>query len=461
MINNNIPHNKAIEESIIASCLTSGSALDHVLSTCIIEDFYIPSNKTIFKKIKYLYDHSIAVDRITVSNELKFPKMIEVLEIILNNADYNYGNIESYCNILLEKARLRTALRASDYIQASMRVSEDIDADIVLEEAQNILFTAYNRESEDTIVTPSEIFDETFQIIKAKMYNKDTNIIGLSSSIKQFDTIFYGLEPGHLTLLAGRPSMGKTEFAIQMAIHNALAGKTMAFFSLEQPRQELMERIIAHITGISAHKIKHGFLGRNEVKLLEAYSNKLKSLPLVIDDNPSLSLTKLIAKIRKIKREYPDLEAVFIDYIQLMEYPGHDDNKELGIISRALKLQARKINISIIPLSQLNRDCEKRDNKKPLISDLRGSGSLEQDADKIIFMYSDYPYTKKDEDLYTGEIILAKHRNGAVGNVLLTNNKIIQKFYAREDMDPTQISYTNAIMAEIPETKKEEDDLPF
>jgi len=455
-----LPFSKEAEDSALAACLASDTALDYLLNTCSSDDFHIPSNNIVFKTIQKLYTSGKAVDRTTIINELKNPSVKEAIDVLLHNTSYNEDNINAYCDILIEKSRLRVASKASAYIQDMLTVQDEVGADLILEQSQEILDSAYKRETEDSIKLPEEILEDTYNIIKAKMYNKDTNVIGIPTHIAKLDRLFYGFEKQTMTVLAGRPSMGKTEFAIQVCTSNALNGIKSIFFSLEQSRQELMERIITNVTEISLGKIHQGFLGKPDVQALEAFYNKIKSLPILIDAPPSLNVSKLTAKLRKAKREHPDLQMMFLDYIQLMDLPGRASrNEEIGRISKTIRQLGKSLDLAVIPLSQLSRKCDERENKRPLLSDLRDSGEVEQDADKIIFMYSDFPYTKKDEDLYTGEIIVAKHRNGPVGKVQVTNNKIIQKFYDAEDVSPESIGYSHALQVDTPE--QEEDDLPF
>lgn len=448
------------EQAALLSCITSDTALDIVMETCEEQDFHVPSHKMIFSSIKKLYHSGRNIDRTTILNELKSTAVVKTLSQLLALTEISPKNIEDYCAILHDKTKLRIASQVSDLINKEIRVGELEPSDI-LDQAQNLIFKAYSRESEDDAALLADIFDNAVDIVKSKMYNKDTNVIGIKTNINRFDRMFYGFEDQQVTVIAGRPSMGKTEFAIQCAVEAALQGITVLILSLEQPRQELIERIISNVTGISSYKIRTGFLGKQEVLTLEANMDKIRNLPIIIDDTPSLTLTKYTAKLRKAKRIHSNLKMVVIDYIQLMDFPSKDTNKELGLVSKGIRNLGRSLGVSTILISQLNRDCDKRENKRPLLSDLRDSGSLEQDADKIVFLYSDYPYTKKDEDLFKGEIILSKHRNGPVGIVLVTNNKITQRFYDAEELSPEHVQYSTAIEFTGNQENKEDDDLPF
>ena len=462
-----VPFNREAEEAVLLSCFLSEESLYTALEEVADSDFYVTGFSTAFEAIRRLSNDNSSIDKTTVSNQIRDEESKENFLSIFDRGDVNPANVIDYCNIVKEHTKLRSALEVSYLIQQKVR-SNERNADTIIEEAETMLFKAIQREESQQFVTPADLFDESYATMTAKAGNKKT-LIGLSTTIPKLDEITYGLERGTLTIVAGRPSMGKTELSLQMAVANASKGYPVAVFSIEQPHSELMERIICNYTEIGLSKIKQGFLNKDDVKRLEAQSMAIKDLPLLIDDTPNISITHIVAKSKRLKKKTPNLSMIVIDYLQLMQShnKGNSRNEELTHISRSLKVLARILDIPIIAISQLSRDCEKRENKRPLLSDLRESGAIEQDADKVIFMYSDYPYLNKKEvtdiDKYKGEIIVAKHRNGPVDTVLITNNKPIQKIYDREVFKPEQVGYSQAIetIEPVASVVDEDDDLPF
>ena len=459
-----IPVNIEAEQAILLSCFLSEDALYTAIEEVAAIDFHAPGHNFIFSIIKDLSSQDISIDKTTVSAKLVDDVTKESFANMFERDDVSASNIEAYCTVVKEYTKLRLALEASYNIQKEIRLP-DRKADLIIQKAEDLLFKAVQREDSQQFKTMSDIIDEAYSNIKVKSDHRKGELIGLTTTIPTLDVVSYGLERQSFNIIAGRPSMGKTELALQILVGNAAKGYPGAIFSIEQPDSELMERMIANYLEIGLSKIKKGYLNREEVSKIEASYGDIKNLPIYIDDTPNISIAHLVAKSKRLKQKIPNLSCIFIDYLQLMDSSSeraNNRNEEMTHISRALKVLSRTLDLPVIALSQLSRECEKRDNKRPLLSDLRESGAIEQDADKVFFMYSDYPYLNKKEageaDRYKGEIILAKHRNGPTDTVFITNNKPIQKFYDVEDLKPEHVGYEQAIEASA---EKEDDDLPF
>lgn len=385
-----------------------------VIEAIELSDFYGADNKEIFAVMQQQYSKGSEIDRITIESTIG-RKIDEVFE-----AAASVTNTDAYIERLKELSKKRMLMNTAIYIQEE--ISGDT-AENILTKAESLLYRASKGSQEKKIYTPAELLP----IILEK---KDKKEIFVGSSIPEFDEICGGFDPGNLVIIAGRPSMGKTEYAIQVLVHNALKGYAGVIYSIEQSAQELMERIIANVTEIYLTKIRNRELNRTDAQKISDLHDTISALPIFIDDSPGVTMLQVASKTRRLKMQHPNLRLGVVDYLQLMDMPGRNRVEEIGAITRTFKILSRDLDMSMTVLSQLSRECDKRENKRPLLSDLRESGNIEQDADKVIFMYSDFPYTKSPEDEFSGEIILAKHRNGRVGSIKIYNNKLIQKITA-------------------------------
>jgi replicative DNA helicase len=255
------------------------------------------------------------------------------------------------------------------------------------------------------------------------LFERNEPITGLPTGFADFDEMTSGLQPADLIIVAGRPSMGKTSFALNLAENAALAVKRpVAIFSMEMPGDALAMRMMSSLGRIDQHRVRTGKLEEDEWPRLTSAVNMLAGAPMFIDDTPALSPTEVRARARRLKREHGDLALIVLDYLQLMQVPGNSENRatEISAISRALKALAKELNVPVVALSQLNRSLEQRPNKRPVMSDLRESGAIEQDADLIVFIYRDEVYHEDSKDKGVAEIIIGKQRNGPIGTTRLT-----------------------------------------
>lgn len=434
----NYPNNTEIESLVLLSIFMSEENLLNVLETCKEEDFYNANHRMIFSVINDCNKRGISVDKATVNNYINSEPIREVFNNLFLITDYKNENIPQYIDILVDLSTKRSVLDASLNIQRLVN-SNDITANNLIESSEILLLNAIQRDNSNDI---SLIGESITEIANEIQQDPETVERGIISGVEGIDKLTNGFFGSELIIVAGRPSMGKTAFALQAAINAALNEKNVLMFSIEQPKKEIIYRMLANLGRLSLSKIKNRVLNSHEISRLTQAVDRIKYMPFFIDENPNLGIVSLIAKAKKLHRQEDSLGLIVLDYIQLMNLSTTNVVREIGDISKSLKLLARTLDVPVIALSQLSRNCEQREDKRPMLSDLRESGAIEQDGDKIIFMYSDYPYTKRDEDLYKSEIILGKNRNGPVGKALVTYNKITQQFFDRDHVSPDSIGYS-------------------
>ena len=340
------------------------------------------------------------------------------------------ANISYHAKIVKEKAELRRLIDAATAIAAAAYEDTDEVANIMDEAEKRILAVAAGQ-STDGFEPMKAILLRTFERIN-DLYDSKGNITGISTGFKDLDHITSGLQPSDLVLVAARPSMGKTAFTLNMASYIGLHNLgTVAFFSLEMSKEQLMQRMLCSEGGIDAQRLRTGQLDDDEWTRLVETANRLNSAPIYIDDTAGITVMEMRSKARRLKAEH-GLSVIFIDYLQLMQGRAskNSDNRqqEISEISRSLKALARELNVPVIALSQLSRSVESRQVKRPMLSDLRESGSLEQDADIVMFLYREDYYDKDTEAKNITEVIIAKHRNGPVDTIKLFFQKEFTKF---------------------------------
>lgn len=429
------PHNREAEQAVIASLLIDERAIDKVIGIVDYPDFYDPSHQFIFKCIKNMQDKGKPVDVVTLVTELKDSDMLERIGGVeylasLTEIVPNAANVESYAGTIREKSVLRSVITLSAEMSEKCYESGREVSEIVDEVEQKIFQLAENRLKAD-IVPIGEVVVSTFAALD-NLYRRKEDISGLRTGYKDFDKITNGLQKSDLLILAGRPGMGKTAFALNLALNIAYENKqrgSVAIFSLEMSDQQLVQRLMSALAGVNSGKLRTGNFTMEEWQKLVGVAGELHDIRIFIDDTPSITSMELRAKCRRLKREH-GLDLIVVDYLQLMgATKGESREQQISEISRNMKGLAKELNIPIIALSQLNRGVESRTDKRPLISDLRESGAIEQDADIIIFLYRDEVYNKENTPKPNiAEVIIAKHRNGPTGTVELYFEKEIMRF---------------------------------
>jgi len=416
------PQNLEAETSVLGAVLLENEALNRVLEILKEDDFYREAHRRIFSAILHLYEHSEPVDLITLSEVLKTRGDldpvggVEYLNSLVNGVP-TAANISYYAKIIKEKAILRKLInRATEIVTQSYSNSGDVDD--FIDQAERTIFEISEDRVRPSFYPIKDLIKSSFKTIE-RLYEKRQLITGVPTGFQRLDELTSGLQPADLIIIAGRPSMGKTAFALNIAQHASVRATTpAAIFSLEMSKEQLALRMLCSEAKVDAHRLRGGFLSEADWPKLTRAAGSLSEAPLFIDDTPGLSALEMRAKARRLKIEH-NLGLVIVDYLQLMRGRASADSREQEIsdISRSLKALAKELSIPVIALSQLNRRVEERGDKRPQLSDLRESGAIEQDADVILFLYRDEVYNKSEENRGKAEIIIGKQRNGPTDKV--------------------------------------------
>jgi len=429
-LSSTMPHSDEAEKAILGGLMLENEKWEKVIETIEITDFYREKHRIIFDTMNNLIKQNEPLDIITISNKLKKDNNFDKIggESYLNNLMQNTPsskNITTYSNIIKDQSLLRKLIVISkNIIESSLNNKNTKITDLVdiAEEKILSLSQKYNKKHNETLSDISSILTTTIKKIES-LFKSNSPITGISSGFKDLDYITSGLHPAELIIIAGRPSMGKTALAINIAEYTILKSNIpVLMFSMEMPSEQITTRLLASLSRIELQRLRNGMLKDTDWPRLSAAVKLMSGKNLFIDDSGSLSPFDVKTKARKIYKKYKNLGIIIIDYLQLMRIPGSKENKtnEISEISRSLKILAKELKVPIIALSQLNRGLEQRIDKRPMMSDLRESGAIEQDADLIIFIYRDEIYNKKSNNIGTAEIIIAKQRNGPIGKFKLT-----------------------------------------
>lgn len=427
------PQNLEAEQAVLGGMLIDNDAINRVVEVVSPDDFYRDSHQKIFGAIIELYNKNEPSDLVTLTDTLKARGELEsvggasYLAALVDGVP-TAANVTSYSKIVREKAVLRQLITgATDIVSRGYEEKGDIDE--FLDNAEKIIFEIAQRRVGAGFTTVREIVRDSFKAIEA-LYEKKALITGVSTGFKDLDRYTSGLQKSDLIIIAGRPSMGKTAFALNVAENAAVESqKVCAVFSLEMSREQLVQRMLCSRGEVDAQKLRGGFLSESDWPKLTRAAGILSEAPLFIDDSPGLTVLEVRAKARRLQREH-GLDLIMVDYLQLMRGGARLESREREIsdISRSLKALAKELNVPVVALSQLNRGVESRTDKRPQLADLRESGAIEQDADVIAFIYRDEMYNPSSPDVGKAEIIIGKQRNGPTGRVMLSFRKNITRF---------------------------------
>ncbi|EGV17328.1 replicative DNA helicase [Thiocapsa marina] len=423
------PHNIHAEQSLLGGLMLDNSTWDRIADMVTERDLYRREHRLIFRAIAKLAAEDQPFDLVTLAETLERTEQLEgagglpYLGTIANETP-SAANIKAYAKIVRQTSVLRQMIAAGTDIADSGYNPMGRDASELLDAAERRVFEIAEQEARGGggFQPIKTLLGRAVERIDA-LYQRDEPITGLATGFTDFDMMTSGLQPADLIIVAGRPSMGKTSFAMNMAEHVAIQSKRpVAVFSMEMPGDALAMRMMSSLGRIDQHRVRTGRLEDDEWPRLTSAVNILAGASMFIDDTPALSPTEVRARARRLKRDQDDLGLIVLDYIQLMQAPGVGENRatEISAISRSLKALAKELNVPVIALSQLNRSLEQRPNKRPVMSDLRESGAIEQDADLIVFIYRDEVYHEDTKDKGVAEIIIAKQRNGPIGTTRLT-----------------------------------------
>lgn len=427
-----IPQNIEAEQAVLGSVLISPECMEDIVTVLEPKDFYRASHREIFSTLITLFYEKINIDYLTLIERLDKTKKLEKVGGIafvtsLANTVPTAVNVMDYVAIVKEKSVLRNIIHAAENISA-IAYDDSYKLDEIADKAEAMMLsaTAYKRHEKKSDI--GKVAMEALMQIE-NIFEHKGELMGLSTGFKDLDKLFTGLKKSDFIILAARPSMGKTAFALNIASYLALKKNIpVAFFSLEMSSVQLLQRIYASCALVDANKLRTGDLTEQELSRIIRCCEKVSSSSLVIEDEANFNILELRSKVRQLKKE-KDIQLVIIDYLQLLEGTKKDSRcQEISEISRFLKLLAKELDITIIALSQLSRSVENRQNKQPQLSDLRESGSLEQDADIVMFLYREDYYNPQTERQNITDVIVAKHRNGAVDTIPLFFHKQFLRF---------------------------------
>lgn len=418
------PSSKEAEQSVIGAMLMDQDAIVAAAELITQKDFYYKEYGALFESICGLYNEGKAVDPVTLQDRLRdqsLPEEVSSMEFLagLISAVPSSANARSYAQIVADKSFLRRMIKVTGEISEEC-YREQADVEQIMDHAEHEVFEVLQNQSSSDFVPIRRVVVDVLEKI-ARAAKSTGYVTGLSSGFSDLDYKTAGFQPSDLILLAARPSMGKTALALNIAQYvTQKLGEPVAFFSLEMSKEQLTSRLLSMESHIDSSTIRSGQLRDEEWESLIYSAGKVGNSKLIIDDTPSISASALRSRARKYKLEF-DVKLIVVDYLQLMSSGMRTDSRqqEVADISRSLKAVARELNVPIIVLSQLNRSVEKRDNKRPMLSDLRESGAIEQDADLVMFLYRDEYYNQDSEDKNIAEVIIAKQRNGPTGTVRL------------------------------------------
>ncbi len=437
-----VPQNIEAEEAVLGAILVNPQVITKVVETLKPESFYKPAHRYVYEAMLQLFNSNERIDIVSVSDVLSYSSKLETIggRAFINDLSYKTittSNIEYYAKIVQEKAIKRALINAGSEI-----VSFGYDVNPIeqsLDSAEKLIFDIASKKATTDLVHVKDLVLNTYEKIEYRYEHKD-ELTGVPTNFYELDAMLNGLQKSDLIILAARPAMGKTAFALNIAQNVALKAKVpVAIFSLEMSKDQLMQRMLCSEAEIDSQRVKTGNMQSKDWEKLANAMNAFAQAPIYIDDTSGCTITDIRAKCRRLKMEEKDLGLILIDYLQLMESAGREDRmQQISAISRGLKILAKELDVPVIALSQLSRAVESRTDKRPMLSDLRESGSIEQDADIVMFIYRDEYYRKPEDGEEEGqakaaskgesEIIIAKHRNGSVGTVKLLFQGNITKF---------------------------------
>lgn len=438
-----MPHDDVAEQSVLGGMLLSKDAIADVVESLRASDFYKPAHETIYEAILSLYGHGSPADAITVADELK--KRGELTRV--GGAAYIHtliasvptaANAQYYAEIVKEHAIMRRLIEAGTKI-AQLGYANETEVDTLVDQAQAEIYAVTDGNAKEDYVSFSEALEETINEIDANS-NRPDGVYGVPTDFIEFDELTGGLHGGQMIVIAARPGVGKSTLALDIArsasIHHQM---TTVFFSLEMSRTELAMRILSAEGKISMGRLKKGDLDTEGWTKLATLQGRIDSAPLFIDDSPNMTLMEIRAKCRRLKQRN-DLKLVVLDYLQLMSSGKKVESRqqEVSEFSRSLKLLAKELDVPVIALSQLNRGSEQRTDKRPMVSDLRESGSIEQDADMVILLHREDMYNPDSERVGEADMIIAKHRGGPTRTIPLAFSGKYSRFNNMANEAPPQ-----------------------
>lgn len=421
-----LPSSEESERVILGAILLDNAVIAQALEHLRPEDFYSPLNRRVFAAMIALFERQKQIDPILIGEELKKEGALDAIggTTTITNLTFglpHFSDIAEYIEVVRDKSIVRNLIRACNAI-TSEALSEEQDANVVLDSAEQKIFAIAEGRTKESFARIAPVADHVYETVKHRAAGESTGITGLSTGYREIDDMTSGLQRTDLVIVAGRPSMGKTALCLNVAQNAAMrSNAVVAIFSLEMSKEQLVTRMLASEAHINAHRFRTGHLMTNEWEKLARAVTTLSNAKIFIDDTPGISALEIRAKSRRLAAEQKALDLIVVDYLQLMGGTKRAESRqqEVSQISRELKSLAKELDVPVLALSQLSRAPEARNPPKPLMSDLRESGSIEQDADVVAFIYREDYYRETEENKGLAELIIAKQRNGPTGSVRL------------------------------------------
>lgn len=434
-----LPSNIEAERSILGAVLLDNQTINQAAEMLRRDDFFLDSHRRIFDKMLLLMEQGRAIDPITLQDALKNGGDLEMIGgaafiAALIDGVPRFSNIEEYCRIVKGKSIVRKLITTSNQIMNRCFDAEDTP-DVLLDEAERSILAIAEDRIRQGFVPISEVAHKQLQHIE-EIAGREQLITGIATGFRDLDYMTSGLQRGDLIIVAARPSMGKTAFCLNIAQNAALRPQhngekaIVGIFSLEMSKEQLVQRMLCSQARIDAHRLRTGMLSKEDWRHLAMGVSELAEARIFLDDTPAINVLEMRAKVRRLKNEQRGLDMIIVDYLQLMSGKGRTESRqqEVSQISRDLKAIAKEMNVPVIALSQLSRAVESRSDHRPMLSDLRESGSIEQDADIVMFIYREDVYNPETEKQNIAEIIIGKQRNGPIGEVELVFLKQLTRF---------------------------------
>ena len=427
------PQNVDAEESVLGGILIDATALDRVIEVMGEADFYRESHRKIFRAMLGLSERGEPIDLITLNDSLRGRDELQAVGGATYLAELvdrvpSAANIATYARLVREKAVMRSLISVSNEISERCYDGQE-DIETFLDEAERLIFDVSEQRVRPAFTKVGDMIMDTIKTVE-QLYERKELVTGVPTGFLDLDRMTAGLQPADLIIIGARPSMGKTSFALNIAQHVALHHQVaVGVYSLEMSRDQLVLRMLCSEARVDLSKVRTGYLGERDFPRLALAAGRLAEAPIFIDDTPAHNVLEMRAKSRRLKRE-ANVGLIVVDYLQLMRGLTAEENRnqELSEISRSLKALAKELNVPIVALSQLNRQVEQRADKRPVMSDIRESGSIEQDADVIMFIYRDEMYKVDSQDEGVAEVLISKQRNGPTGTVRLAFRREYTRF---------------------------------
>lgn len=430
-----LPSSEEGERIILGAVLLDNALIAQVLEQLKTDDFYSPRHRRIFEAMTALFEAAKLIDPILIGEELKKEGLLESIGGIATITNLTYGlphfsDLRDYIKVVKDKAILRNLIRVCNEV-TSEALSEEDDAENILDNAERRIFALADEKTRQGFSPIAPIAEDVIKKVEEYAKRESHALTGLATGFRELDQMTSGLQRNDLIIVAARPSMGKTALCLTLAQNAAIQeNAVVAVFSLEMSKEQLVMRMLSSESKVDAHRFRTGYLTREEWGRLAGGIQTLSDTRLFIDDTPGISVLQMRAKSRRLKAEQKSLDLIVVDYLQLMSGGKRTESRqqEVSQISRELKALAKELNVPVIALSQLSRAPEARNPPRPMMSDLRESGSIEQDADVVAFIYREDYYKPDEENAGTAEIIISKQRNGPIGSVKLAFLKEFTRF---------------------------------